>query len=396
MSAPGPLAGLRVLEIAGVGPGPHCAMLLADMGADVLRIDRVRARYRVHARTDLLNRGRRSVALNLKQPRAVEAALSLAERADVLLEGFRPGVMERLGLGPEPVLARNPKLVYARLTGWGQEGPLAQAAGHDLNYLALTGALHAIGPASGPPAPPLNLAGDFGGGALYAAFGIMAALFERGTSGKGQVVDAAMVDGAASLMTFVQGLAAAGWWRDEREANLIDGGAPFYRCYQTADGKWVALGDIEPEFYDAFLRLTGLDAEPLPKRMDRARWPELTERFKRLFLTKTREEWCALLEGTDACFAPVLSLEEAPGHPHMAARGALATNHGIVQSGPAPRFSRTPGRLSRPPPAPGKDTQQALADWGLDPADIDALISSGAALDEAGDRKTAPKGRTVG
>ena len=392
----GPLAGLRVLEIAGVGPGPHCAMLLADMGADVLRIDRVRARYRVHARTDLLNRGRRSAALDLKQPRAIEAVLALAERADVLLEGFRPGVMERLGLGPEPVLARNPKLVYARLTGWGQEGPLAQAAGHDLNYLALTGALHAIGPASGPPVPPLNLAGDFGGGALYAAFGILAALFERERSGRGQIVDAAMVDGAASLMTFVQGLAAAGWWRDEREANLIDGGAPFYRCYETRDGKWVALGAIEPEFYDAFLKLTGLDDEALPKRMDRGRWPELTGRFQRLFLTRSREEWCELLEGTNACFAPVLSLEEAPGHPHMAARDALATSHGIVQSGPAPRFSRTPGRLSRPPPAPGEDTQQALADWGLDPADIDALISSGAALGESGDGKTTPKGRTAG
>ena len=257
---------------------------------------------------------------------------------------------------------------------------MRRAAGHDINYLALTGALHAIGPAAGPPAPPLNLAGDFGGGALYAAFGIMAALFERGTSGKGQVVDAAMVDGAASLMTFVQGLFAAGWWRDEREANLIDGGAPFYRCYETRDGKWVALGAIEPEFYDAFLKLTGLDAEALPKRMDRARWPELTERFRRLFLTKTREEWRALLEGTDACFAPVLTLEEAPAHPHMAARGALAASRGIRQSGPAPRFSRTPGALSRPPPAPGEDTRAALADWGLDEAEIDALIASGAAL----------------
>ena len=380
MSASGPLAGLSVLEIAGVGPGPHCAMLLADMGADVLRIDRVQPRYRVHARTDLLNRGRRSAALDLKQPRAVETVLSLAEKADVLLEGFRPGVMERLGLGPEPLLARNPRLVYARLTGWGQTGPLAEAAGHDLNYLALTGALHAIGPAAGPPVPPLNLAGDFGGGALYAAFGILAALFERTVSGKGQVVDAAMVDGAASLMTFVQGLMAAGWWRDEREANLIDGGAPFYRCYETADGRWVALGAIEPEFYDAFLRLTGLDGEALPKRMDRANWPELTERFKRLFLTRTREEWCALLEGTDACFAPVLTLEEAPAHPHMAARGALAASHGVVQSGPAPRFSRTPGALSRPPPAPGEDTRDALAGWGLDETDIDALIASGGAL----------------
>ena len=380
MSASGPLVGLRVLEVAGVGPGPHCAMLLADMGADVLRIDRVQPRYRVHARTDLLNRGRRSAALDLKDPQAVDVVLALAERADVLLEGFRPGVMERLGLGPEVLLARNPRLVYARLTGWGQAGPLAGAAGHDINYLALTGALHAIGPAAGPPAPPLNLAGDFGGGALYAAFGIMAALFERGTSGKGQVVDAAMVDGAASLMTFVQGLLAAGWWRDEREANLIDGGAPFYRCYETRDGKWVALGAIEPEFYDAFLKLTGLDAEALPKRMDRARWPELTARFRRLFLTKTREEWCALLEGTDACFAPVLTLEEAPAHPHMAARGALAASRGIHQSGPAPRFSRTPGALSRPPPAPGEDTRAALADWGLDGEKIDALIASGVAL----------------
>ncbi len=380
MSASGPLAGLSVLEIAGVGPGPHCAMLLADMGADVLRIDRVQPRYRVHARTDLLNRGRRSAALDLKHPLAVKAVLTLAERADVLLEGFRSGVMERLGLGPEAVLARNPRLVYARLTGWGQEGPLTGAAGHDINYLALTGALHAIGPEAGPPVPPLNLAGDFGGGALYAAFGIMAALFECGRSGRGQVVDAAMVDGAASLMTFVQGLAAAGWWRDEREANLIDGGAPFYRCYETADGKWVALGAIEPGFYNAFLKLTGLDAETLPKRMDRSCWPELTDRFRRLFLTKTRAEWCALLEGTDACFAPVLTLEEAPAHPHMAAREALAESHGIVQSAPAPRFSRTPGRFSHPPPSPGENTRNTLADWGLDDEEIDSLITSGAAL----------------
>ncbi len=380
MSASGPLAGLRVLEIAGVGPGPHCAMLLADMGAEVLRIDRAHPRYRVHARTDLLNRSRRSAALDLKHPYAAEAVLELAERADVLLEGFRPGVMERLGLGPEPVLARNPRLVYARLTGWGQTGPLAGAAGHDLNYLALTGALHAIGPAAGPPAPPLNLAGDFGGGALYGAVGILAALFERGVSGKGQVVDAAMVDGAASLMTFVQGLAAAGWWRGAREANLIDGGAPFYRCYETADGKWIALGAIEPEFYDEFLRLTGLDSEALPRRMDRSRWPELTERFRQLFLTKTCEAWCALLEGTDACFAPVLSLEEAPAHPHMAARGALARHDGIMQSGPAPRFSRTPGAISRPPPAPGEHTREALADWGLEDRTIDVLFTLGAAL----------------
>ena len=321
MSASGPLAGLRVLEIAGVGPGPHCAMLLADMGAEVLRIDRVRPRYRVHARTDLLNRGRRSAALDLKQPRAVEAMLALAERADVLLEGFRPGVMERLGLGPETLLARNPRLVYARLTGWGQDGPLAGAAGHDLNYLALTGALHAIGPAAGPPVPPLNLAGDFGGGALYAAVGILAALFERGTSGRGQVVDAAIVDGAASLMTFVQGLMAAGWWRDEREANLIDGGAPFYRCYETADGKWVALGAIEPEFYDTFLSLTGLGGEALPKRMDRSRWPELTERFRRLFLDEDARGMVRPAGGHRRLLRPGADAGGGPGPPAYGSAG---------------------------------------------------------------------------
>ena len=344
----------------------------------MLRIDRVRPRYRVHARTDLLNRGRRSAALDLKHPQAVEAVLALAERADVLLEGFRPGVMERLGLGPEILLARNPRLIYARLTGWGQEGPLAGAAGHDINYLALTGALHAI---ARPPsaAPPLT------------SPAISAAARSMGSRHSGGAVRARNLRTGAGCRCrhgrwrgladdLRAGAAGAGWWRDEREANLIDGGAPFYRCYETSDGKWVALGAIEPEFYDAFLRLTGLDGEALPKRMDRTRWPELTERFRRLFRTKTREEWGALLEGTDACFAPVLTLEEAPAHPHMAARGALAASHGIVQSGPAPRFSRTPGALSRPPPAPGENTRASLAAWGLGEAAIDALIASGAAL----------------
>ena len=376
----GPLAGLRVLEIAGVGPGPHCAMLLADMGADVLRIDRVQPRYRVHARTDLLNRGRRSAALDLKQPRAVEAVLALAERADVLLEGFRPGVMERLGLGPEAAMARNPRLVYARLTGWGQDGPLAGAAGHDLNYLALTGALHAIGPASGPPVPPLNLAGDFGGGALYAAVGILAALFERGTSGKGQVVDASIVDGAASLMTFVQGLMAAGWWRDEREANLIDGGAPFYRCYETADGKWVALGAIEPEFYDAFLQ----PDRPRRRGAAEAHGP-------------------GPLAGADRALPAALPDENARGMVRPAgrhrrllrARADPGGSPGPPAYGGAGRAGRKPRRRPVRPGAPllaharralpsaaraRRGHARGTRDWGLEGADIDALVAFGAAL----------------
>lgn len=378
--AGGPLAGLRVLEVAGVGPGPHCAMLLSDLGAEVLRVDRVVPRHRVHARTDLMNRGRRSAALDLKRPEAVAAVLELIGRTDVLIEGFRPGVMERLGLGPEEAARRNPRLIYARLTGWGQEGPLARAAGHDLNYLAVTGALGSIGPEAGPPVPPLNLAGDFGGGSLYAAVGILAALFERGVSGRGQVIDAAIVDGAASLMTFVQGLAAAGWWRDARESNLIDGGAPFYRCYETSDGRWVSLGAIEPEFHTEFLRLTGLEGEDLPERMDRKRWPELAERLRRLFLTRTRDEWCELLEGTDACFAPVLGLAEARSHPHVAARGTLVEREGMIQSAPAPRFSRTPGAIRCPPSAPGEHTREALADWGLAAGEVERLIACGAAV----------------
>ena len=378
----GPLAGIRVIEIAGIGPGPFCAMLLADMGADVLRIDRTADSdlgLPRDPRFDLLNRGRRSVALNLKKPEGVAAALRLIGQADALIEGFRPGVMERLGLGPDICLERNPKLVYGRMTGWGQDGPLAEAAGHDINYIALTGALHAIGRAGGPPAPPLNLVGDFGGGALYLAFGIACALLEARRSGRGQVVDAAMTDGAASLMTMFYGFRAQGLWQDVRGANLLDSGAPWYDVYETRDGKHVAIGSIEGRFYAELIKRLGLEGEPLPKQYDLKRWPELRARFAARFREKTRAEWCAAMEGSDVCFAPVLTLEEAPKHPHNATRGTFIEVDGIVQPAPAPRFSRTPGGIGCAPAKPGEHTDQGLADWGFSAAEIAALKQAGAA-----------------
>lgn len=378
----GPLAGIRVIEIAGIGPGPFCAMLLADMGADVLRIDRTADSdlgLPRDPRFDLLNRGRRSVALNLKKSEGVAAALRLIGQADALIEGFRPGVMERLGLGPDVCLGRNPKLVYGRMTGWGQDGPLAEAAGHDINYIALTGALHAIGRAGGPPVPPLNLVGDFGGGALYLAFGIACALVEARQSGRGQVVDAAMTDGAASLMTMFYGFRAQGLWQDVRGANLLDSGAPWYDVYETRDGKHVAIGSIEGRFYAELIQRLGLEGEALPKQYDLKHWPELRARFAARFKEKTRDEWCVAMEGSDACFAPVLTLEEAPKHPHNAARGTFVEVDGIVQPAPAPRFSRTPGAIGCPPPKPGEHTDQGLADWGFTAAEIAALKQAGAA-----------------
>ena len=378
----GPLAGIRVIEIAGIGPGPFCAMLLADMGADVLRVDRTADSdlgLPRDPRFDLLNRGRRSVALNLKKPEGVAAALRLIGQADALIEGFRPGVMERLGLGPDVCLERNPKLVYGRMTGWGQDGPLADAAGHDINYIALTGALHAIGRAGGPPVPPLNLVGDFGGGALYLAFGIACALAEARQSGRGQVVDAAMTDGAASLMTMFYGFRAQGLWQDVRGANLLDSGAPWYDVYETKDGKYVAIGSIEGRFYAELIQRLGLEGEALPKQYDLKRWPELRARFAARFKEKTRDEWCAAMEGSDVCFAPVLTLEEAPKHPHNAARGTFVEVDGILQPAPAPRFSRTPGAIAGPPPKPGEHTDRGLADWGFTAAEIAALKQAGAA-----------------
>jgi alpha-methylacyl-CoA racemase len=372
---------MRVVELASIGPGPMCAMLLADQGADVVRIDRPvpeTSGIPVAARFDVVGRGRRSVALDLKRPEAREAALRVIAGADVLIEGWRPGVAERLGLGPAPCLALNPRLVYGRMTGFGQTGPLAQAPGHDLNYIALTGALHAIGPAAGP-LPPLNLVGDYGGGALYLAFGVMAALFERQRSGRGQVVDAAMVDGASSLMSFFHGLAAAGRWGAARQDNLVDGGAPFYAAYETADGRFVAIAPLEPRFFAALAERIGLPAPLAAAQHDRAQWPALRQALAGIFKARTRDEWCALLEGSEACFAPVLRLDEAARHPHAQQRGAFVEVGGLLQPAPAPRFDRTPAGHPRPAPEPGQHTRELLAEHGHSPQEIEALLASGAA-----------------
>ena len=372
----GPLAGVRILEIAGIGPGPFAAMMLADMGADLLRVDRaerVNPNPGEEPPADLLNRGRRSVGLDLKNPDGVAALLKLVEGADALLEGFRPGVMERLGLGPDTCLEHNPRLVYGRMTGWGQTGPLAHAAGHDINYIALAGTLHGIGRAGEKPLPPLNLVGDFGGGGMLLAFGIVSALFERSRSGKGQVVDAAMVDGAAVLMTMMHGFRQIGMWKDERGTNLLDTGSHFYDTYETADGKYVSIGSIEPQFYQELLRLTGLEGEELPRQMERTAWGPLAERLTEIFKSKTRDEWCEIMEGTDVCFAPVLSMGEAYEHPHNVARGTFVEVAGKLQPGPAPRFSRTPAEISRPPSHAGQHTDQALAEWGFSAEEIARL-----------------------
>ncbi|WP_300304334.1 CaiB/BaiF CoA-transferase family protein [Ferrovibrio sp.] len=363
----GPLSGLKVIEMPAIGPVPFCGMLLADLGADVLRIDRtgeVDLGLPVEPKYELLGRGKRSLALDLKDAKAIGLMLDLMAQADVVLEGFRPGVMERLGLGPDVALQRNPKLVYGRMTGWGQQGPMAQAAGHDINYIALTGALHAIG-TTDKPVPPLNLVGDFGGGSLYLAMGLLAALYERQQSGKGQVVDAAMVDGAASLMTMFFGMKGAGLWSDTRGANMLDGGAPWYDTYECADGGFVAIGSIEGKFYAELIEKLGLDPTILPKQHDRKRWPSLRAAFAATFRTKTRAEWCAIMEGSDICFAPVLGLDEAPKHPHMAARQSFVAPDGVTQPAPAPRFSRTPGAIRNQPPKRGEGGAAALRDWGV-------------------------------
>jgi alpha-methylacyl-CoA racemase len=358
----GPLAGLKVVELAGIGPGPFCGMLLSDLGADVVRIDRIGGRG--GAPTDVTSRGRRSVALDLKDPAAVETALKLMERADAAFEGFRPGVMERLGLGPDVALKRNPKLVYGRMTGWGQTGPLADAAGHDINYIALVGALHAIGPKE-RPTPPLNLVGDFGGGALYLAFGLLAGVIHARATGQGQVIDCAMTDGAASLMAMFYGFLGSGMWREERGANLLDGGAPFYNAYECADGRWIALGSIEPQFYALLIEKAGLTDPAFQTQMDRSRWSELKAKLAAAIKTKSRDEWSAIMEASDVCFAPVLSLKEAPAHPHNAARQTFVEVAGVVQPAAAPRFSATPGAVQAPPPAIGAHTAEVLADWGV-------------------------------
>jgi alpha-methylacyl-CoA racemase len=383
MNRKGPLAGVRVLEMAGIGPGPFCGMLLADMGADVLRVDRIEAADlgvgQLDPKFDITGRGRRSVALDLKRAESAAIVLSIVEKADALIEGFRPGVMERLGLGPEPCLGRNPRLVYGRMTGWGQSGPLADAAGHDINYIALSGALHAIG--RDAPVPPLNLVGDYGGGGAYLGFGIACALFEARGSGKGQVVDAAMTDGASSLMAMIYGLLGAGRWQDGRAQNVLDGAAPWYDVYETADGKHVAVGAIEGRFYAELVRRLGLDAENLPKQHDRARWPELRAAFAAAFERRTRDEWARELEGTDACFAPVLSMEEAPRHRHNSARETFVEVAGVPQPAPAPRFSRTPGEIARQAPRRGEGGAAALADWGFSRETIAAFRDRGASFE---------------
>ncbi len=376
----GPLAGLRVVEFTGIGPGPMGAMLLADMGAEVLRIDRREPSglgLDRPLRYDLLLRGRRAVALDLKSTQGRELALRLVAEADALIEGFRPGVMERLGLGPEVCLKRNPRLVYGRVTGWGQQGPLSHAAGHDLNYIALTGALHAIGREGQKPTPPLNLVADFGGGALYLAFGGVCGVVEAKRSGHGQVVDAAMIDGVASLMTAFHGLAAAGLTSHERGANVLDSGAHFYEVYECADGRFVSVAPIEGKFYAELLRRLDLDPAGLPPQRERANWPAAKEKLAALFKTRTQAQWCALLEGTDACFAPVLTSEEAPSHPHHRARGTYVEIDGVMQGAPAPRFSRSVPEVPIPPqPADPESAEEALRGW-LDAQEIAALKAAG-------------------
>ncbi|MFN7264891.1 MAG: CaiB/BaiF CoA transferase family protein [Phenylobacterium sp.] len=371
----GPLTGLKIIEFAGIGPGPFCGMLLSDLGADVVRIDR-KGQGR-GSPADITARGRRSVGLDLKNPASIETCLRLFETADVVFEGFRPGVMERLGLGPDVALKRNPKLVYGRMTGWGQFGPYAQAAGHDMNYIAITGALHAIG-TEDKPIPPLNLVGDFGGGALYLAFGILAGVIKARETGEGQVIDCAMSDGAASLMAMFYGFKASGAWTESRRSNLLDGGAHFYDTYQCSDGKWVSIGSIEPQFYALLLEKTGISDPPINAQMDRGAWPDLKAKLAAVIATKTQSEWCDLMEATDVCFAPVLDLDEAPKHAHNVARQTFVELAGVTQPAPAPRFSKTPGAIQGPPPAIGAHDQEALLDWGFSEADVMALKANGA------------------
>jgi alpha-methylacyl-CoA racemase len=375
----GPLDGVRVIEIASLAPAPFGCMILADLGADVLRIDRAeRCGPQARPPADPLSRGRRSIGLNLKDPAGLDLLLRLVEDADVLVEGFRPGVTERLGFGPAECAQRNPRLIYARMTGWGQQGPLAPTAGHDIDYIAISGALGPIGRAGESPVPPLNLVGDFGGGGMLLAVGVLAALVERSRSGLGQVVDAAMVDGSALLTSFLYGMLSTGAWQDKRGSNLLDGGAPFYDTYQTSDGGYVAVGALEPQFYAALLDGLGLAGEPLPPQHDRAGWPQLRDRFAAVFAQRTRDEWAEVFAGTDACVAPVLGLAEAPAHPHASARGAFVEIAGLIQPAPAPRFGRSAAARPAAPPRPGADTEAVLAGLGLTAAEITGLRASGA------------------
>lgn len=378
----GPLQGVKIIEVAGIGPGPYGAMMLADMGADVVRVDRagqVSGGNPDAPPSDVLNRGRRSVGIDLKSPEGVETLLRLVESADGLIEGFRPGVAERLGFGPDVCLGRNPRLVYARMTGWGQDGPYAPTAGHDINYISLAGVLGHLGRAGAPPTPPINLVGDFGGGGLLMAFGMACGLVHSRATGEGQVIDAAMVDGAASLMTMIWSFVHMGIWDEGRGVNLLDTGAHFYDTYETADGQWVSIGSIEPQFYAELMRLTGLEGENLPHQMDRTNWGANKERLAEVFRSKTRDEWCEIMEGTDVCFAPVLTMREAAKHPHNVERQTFVEVAGLTQPAPAPRFSATPGEISRPPAHAGQHTDEVLGEWlGLDTDAVAALREQGA------------------
>jgi len=377
----GPLAGVRIIELAGIGPGPFCAMMLADMGADVIRVDRagaVRGGDPGTPPADVMNRGRRSIGVDLKSPGGVETVMRLVESADALMEGFRPGVTERLGLGPDDCLARNPALVYGRMTGWGQDGPYAHAAGHDINYISLAGALDSYGRRGQAPVPPINMVGDFGGGGMYLAFGMVCAILEARGSGQGQVVDAAMVDGAASLMSFIHGFRAMGVWNDERGTNMLDTGSHFYDVYETSDGRYVSIGSIEPQFYAELREKLDLTDPKWDQQMSRSAWPELKEELAAIFKTRTRDEWCDVMEHTDICFAPVLSLAEAPQHPHNVHRGTFIEYEGITQPRPAPRFSRTDSEIQRPPAHAGQHTDEVLSDYGFGVDEIASLRDSGA------------------
>lgn len=380
----GPLAGLKVVELAGIGAGPHCAMMLADLGAEVIRVDRpvdAGLGVPIEPKYDLILRGRRSLAIDLKNKAGRDIVLKMIDEADALIESFRPGVVERIGLGPDLCLARNPKLVYARLTGWGQDGPYAQMAGHDINYIALSGVLHAIGSRGGKPVPPLNLVGDFGGGAVYCAFGIVSALLSAQRTGKGQVVDAAMVDGAAALLTMVVGFQRGGIWSMQRGDNIVDGGAPYYATYETADARYVAIGAMEHKFYDLLLEKLDLsDDEKMRPHTDRSLWSHQREKFSTIFKQRSRDEWCAILEGTDTCFSPVLSIEEAANHPHIKSRKTYREMNGVVQPAPNPRFSSAPELVPSAPAALGQHSREVLLEFGVLPDEIEALLMAGVVL----------------